>query len=83
MNKLVRILVWIAGVVVALIVVAVALLWIFFPEDKVRQIAIEKGRKDVEQRKSVIELRSLEHMRYISQVSANAVRISVKHDAFR
>jgi hypothetical protein len=43
MKKLLRVLVWIAGIVLLLVIVAVVAVKIFFPAEKVRQMAIERG----------------------------------------
>ena len=43
MKKLLKILLWIAGIFVALIIIAVIGLKLFFPVEKVKAIAVEKG----------------------------------------
>jgi hypothetical protein len=47
------------------------------------QITVKNGRKDVEQGKYILEFRSLEHMYYVSQISADAVRVGVEYHAVR
>lgn len=43
MKKLYRILIWAAGVILALLLIAIILVKLFFPVEKARQLAIEKG----------------------------------------
>ena len=43
MKKTLRILAWIAGVLAAVIVLAMVGLWLFFPVEKAKNLAIEKG----------------------------------------
>ncbi|MBD3331203.1 AsmA family protein [candidate division GN15 bacterium] len=43
MKKLYRILIWAVGIILALLLVAVVLVQLFFPEEKARQLAIERG----------------------------------------
>jgi hypothetical protein len=43
MKRLLKILGWTVGIVVAVLIVAVVALWIFFPVEKAKQMAIEKG----------------------------------------
>ena len=43
MKKFTRILLWIAAILVVLIVVAVVLLKLFLPVDKIKALAVEQG----------------------------------------